>query len=208
MAKFSTLSSGESRRTSSHLTSSSSAMIWASPVPTCWPISAFTICIVTLPSGVSVNQIEGVKLDMASAMAVRLPRAGRPMLRNVPAAVAAERTRNSRRLVAHCVDLSMAGSLIRHLSGPVHDLGGPLHGADDARVGGAATEIAVHADHDLLLDPGQLHWVSVGRVQALDRGDHRALNRAYGDGAGTNRLPIDVDSAATAKADSAAVFCP
>ncbi len=151
MAKFSTLSSGESRRTSSHLTSSSSAMIWASPVPTCWPISAFTICIVTLPSGVSVNQIEGVKLDMAWAMAVRLPRAGRPMLRNVPAAVAAERTRNSRRLVADCVDLSMAGSLIRHLSGPVHDLGGPLHGADDARVGGAATKIAVHADHDLLL---------------------------------------------------------
>src|SRR6266851_3911354 len=144
MAKFSTLSSGESRRTSSHLTSSSSAMIWASPVPTCWPISAFTICIVTLPSGVSVNQIEGVKLDMAWAMAVRLPRAGRPMLRNVPAAVAAERTRNSRRLVADCVDLSMAGSLIRHL-------GGPVHGADDARVGGAATEIAVHADHDLLL---------------------------------------------------------
>ena len=41
------------------------------------------------------------------------------MLRNVPAAVAAERTRNSRRLVADCVDLSMAGSLIRHLGGPV-----------------------------------------------------------------------------------------
>ena len=107
MAKFSTLSSGESRRTSSHLTSSSSAMTWASPVPMCWPISAFTICIVTLPSGVSVNQIEGVKPDMASALAVPLPRAGRPMLRKVPAAVAAERTRNSRRVVADGVNLSM-----------------------------------------------------------------------------------------------------
>ena len=40
-------------------------MTWASPVPTCWPISAFTMCIVTLPSGVIVNQIEGVKPDMA-----------------------------------------------------------------------------------------------------------------------------------------------
>src|SRR5215475_12948252 len=141
MVKFSTLSIGESSRTSSHLTSSSSAMTWASAVPTCWPISAFTICIVTLPSGVSVNQIEGVKLDTACAVAVLLPKAGRPMLRNVPAAVAAERTRNSRRLMADCVDLTMTSSPSCHLGGSVHDLGSSFHGADDARVGGATAEI-------------------------------------------------------------------
>src|ERR1700735_1334331 len=189
MAKFSTLSSGESRRTSSHLTSSSSAMTWARPVPMCWPISAFTICMVTLPSGVSVNQIDGVNPDMAPA-AVPLPSTGRPMLKKVPAAVAAERTRNSRRVAADGVNLSMTRSII-------HDLGGTLHGTDDARVGGAATEIAGHAVHDLLLgrvrvlrkqrgglhdlaglaiaalghlvlDPRLLHRVGVGRVQALD----------------------------------------
>src|SRR5271169_6341928 len=151
MAKFSTLSSGESSCTSSHLTSSSSAMTWASPVPTCWPISHFTICIVTLPSGVSVNQIDGVKPDMASALAVPLPSTGRPMLKKVPAAVAAERTRNSRRVVEDGVYLSMTPSHIRGLGGPTHDLAGPLDGTDDARVGGAATQIAVHAVDDLLL---------------------------------------------------------
>ena len=78
--------------------------------------------MVTLPSGVGVNRIEGVKPDMACAVAVLLPKVDRPMLRNVPAAVAAERTRNSRRLVADCVDLSMTGSLICHFSGPVHDV--------------------------------------------------------------------------------------
>src|SRR5271167_2767204 len=166
MAKFSTLSSGESRRTSSHLTSSSSAMTWASPVPTCWPISAFTICIATLPSGVSVNQIDGVKPDMASALAVPLPRTGRPMLIKVPAAVAAERTRNSRRLVVEDgVNLSMTRSLIRGLGGPIHDLAGPLDGTDDARVGGAATEIAGHAVDDLLLG-----WIRILRKQC--RGLH------------------------------------
>src|SRR6185312_9370866 len=145
MAKFSTLSSGVSRRTSSQLTSSSSAMTWASPVPMCWPISHLTMCIVTLPSGVSVNQIEGVKLDMPSAFAVLPPpRAGRPMLMKVPAAVAAERTKNSRRLVAACVSLSMTASII-------HDLDRALHSADDPGISGTATHVARHAIHDLLL---------------------------------------------------------
>jgi hypothetical protein len=67
------------------------------------------------------------------------------MLIKVPAAVAAERTRNSRRVVEDGVNLSMTRSLISGLGGPIHDLAGPLDGADDARVGGAATEIAGHA---------------------------------------------------------------
>src|SRR5215467_9214982 len=195
MAKFSTLSSGESRRTSSHLTSSSSAMIWASPVPTCWPISAFTMCIVTLPSGVSVNQIDGVKPDMASALAVTLPRTGKPMLIKVPAVVAAERTRNSRRVTVDGVNLSMTDSFI-HV-GLTHNLRGPFHRSDDARICSAATEIAGHAVNDLrfgwvgvfrkqgdglhnltglavaalrylLLHPGLLHGMGISRIEALD----------------------------------------
>ena len=159
------------------------------------------MCIVTLPSGVSVNQIDGVKPDMASALAVPLPRTGRPMLIKVPAAVATERTRNSRRVVEDGVNLSMTRSLIRGLGGPIHDLAGPLDGTDDARVGGAATEIAGHAVDDLLLgririlrkqrrglhdlaglavaalrhlvlDPRLLYRVGIDRVQALNGRDH------------------------------------
>src|SRR5882724_5470207 len=125
-------------------------MIWASAVPMCWPISAFTMCIVTFPSGVSVNQIEGLKpaIGCADAMPAR---GGRLMLRNAPAVVAAERIKNSRRVVADSVDLTMTGSFIRDFGGSVHDLGGSSHGTDDARVGGASAEIAVHAIDDLLL---------------------------------------------------------
>src|SRR6516162_7792695 len=137
------LSRGVSRRTSFQLTSNSSAMTWASPVPMCWPISHLTICIVTLPSGVSVNQIEGVKLDMPSAFAALVPKAGSPMLMKVPAAVAAERTKNSRRLVFASVNLSMMASII-------HNLGRALHSADDPGIGGTTTHVAGHAVDDLL----------------------------------------------------------
>ena len=112
MAKFSTLSSGVSSRTSSHFTSSSSAMTCAKPVPMCWPISALRMCIVVLPSGVIVNQIDGVNAGMpAPIAALALPlssRLGSPMLMNVPAAVAAERTKKSRRVIPVCVGLAMA----------------------------------------------------------------------------------------------------
>src|SRR5579864_8720080 len=159
MAKFSTLSSGVSRRTSSHLTSSSSAITCARPVPMCWPISAFTMCIVTLPSGVSVNQIDGVKPVIAGpASAAPLPsHVGRVMLMNAPAAVTAERTRNSRRVVPGAVDSSMAPSIL-------HDLGGALHRADDAGVGRAATQVAGHAVDDLLLARGRIDRQHGGRL--------------------------------------------
>src|ERR1700745_1475821 len=162
MAKFSTLSSGVSRRTSFQLTSNSSAMTWASPVPICWPISHLTICIVTLPSGVSVNQIEGVKLDMPSAFAAPAPRAGSPILMKVPAAVAAERTRNSRLLVFACACLSMTASII-------HDLNRALHSADDAGIGGATTHVARHAIDDLLFSRMRIFREQRRRLHDLTR---------------------------------------
>src|SRR5580704_1195943 len=157
MAKFSTLSSGVSRWTSCQRTASSSAITCASEVPMCWPISAFTMCIVTLPSGVRVNQIEGVKLVMAALLAAsaRLPgsRAGNPILKNAPPAVAAERTRNSRRVAPVVVALRMDCALL-------HDFGGTFHSGDNARVGGAATEVAVHRLDDL-----RLARIRIGRQQ-------------------------------------------
>src|SRR6266851_9387811 len=106
------------------------------------------MCMVVLPSGVIVNQMEGVKLDMpvpAAASALPLARTpGSPMLRNPPAAVAADRTRNSRLVVPLCAGLCMAPAL-------PHDLGGALDGAHDAGIGGTAAEIAGHALDDLLL---------------------------------------------------------
>jgi hypothetical protein len=98
-----------------------------------------------------VNQIEGLKPAIGCADAILLASGGRPMLRNAPAAVAAERIKNSRRVVADSVDLTMTGSLIRDFGSSVHDLGGSSHGTDDARVGGASAEITVHAIDDLLL---------------------------------------------------------
>src|SRR5579872_1628683 len=228
MAKFSTLSSGVSRRTSSQLTSSSSARTCARPVPMCWPISHFTMCMVTLPSGVNVNQIDGVKLDMPSAFATSLPKTGSPMLMKAPAAVAAERTKNSRRLVRACVSLSMTASII-------HDLGGPFHGADDPGIGRTPTHVAGHAIDDLLLgrmrifreqsrglhdlaglaiaalrhlvlDPGLLHRMGVGRIEPFDGGDQLAFDRADADRTGAHRLAIDMNRTTAAQADSATEF--
>src|SRR5437762_965572 len=46
-------------RTSFQSASSSSATIWASAVPTPWPISAFVMCTVMIPSGVIVRAAFG-----------------------------------------------------------------------------------------------------------------------------------------------------
>src|SRR5215472_8998633 len=90
---------------------------------------------------------------MPSAFAVLVPRAGSPMLMKVPAAVAAERTKNSRRLVFASVNLSMTASII-------HDLGRALHSADDPGIGGTTTHVARHAVDDLLFG-----WTRILRKQ-------------------------------------------
>src|SRR5262245_50081028 len=107
-------------------------MTCARPVPMCCPISAFTMCIVTLPSGVIGNQIDGVNEGMPDPMAAcALPlstRLGRPILMNVPAAVTADRTRKSRRVIPVWLTLGMFRALL-------HDFGGALDCTDDARIG-------------------------------------------------------------------------
>src|SRR2546422_4573861 len=54
-------------RTSFQSASSSSATIWASAVPTPWPISAFVMCTVMIPSGVIVRVAFGSNAAAADA---------------------------------------------------------------------------------------------------------------------------------------------
>src|ERR1700756_3401456 len=101
------------------------------------------MCIVVVPSGVRVNQIDGVNVAVAAASAVPpSSMLGRAMLMNAPAAVAVERTRNSRRVVVICS--AMSPSIIR-------DLSRTPYGAHDARICGAAAQVAGHTVHDLLV---------------------------------------------------------
>src|SRR5262249_47990363 len=156
---------------------------------------------------------------------------GKPMLIKVPAVVAAERTRNSRRVTVDGVNLSMTGSFV-HV-GLTHNLRGPLYRNDDARICGAATEIAGHAVNDLLLgwvgvfrkqrdglhnltglavtalrhlllNPGLLHRMGISRIEALNGGDHCTFHRADWNRARTDRLAVDMQRAATTEAHSAA----
>src|SRR6185369_6003886 len=171
----------------------------------CCPISAFRICMVVLPSGVIVNQIAGVYADMPSPMAacaVPLVSAlGSAILMKVPAAVAAERTRNCRRVtVLSSSFVVMSGPLLR-------DFCGAFDCTDDARIGCAPTQVAVHGLDDfrvvrgwidrqqrcglhdltgltvaalgyLQSHPRLLHGMGVGRVQAFNGGDARTLDFA------------------------------
>src|SRR6185295_757766 len=98
------------------------------------------MCMVVLPSGVMVNQMDGVKLSPMAAFAL-LP------------VNTAERTRNSRRVSFVSVISGMAGALL-------HDLRGALDRTDDPRIGGAAAQIPVHAVHDLFVG-----WIGVLREQ-------------------------------------------
>src|SRR3989442_7809975 len=147
-----------SSRTSSHLTSSSSVMTCASEVPTCCPISAFTMCTVVLPSGVIVNQIEGVNASMPSAApaGATVPRRPGPSAipSMTPAPVAVERTKNSRRVMPGWVALPaevvcwFVSAILQALP---QDLAPTLHGVHDARIGRAPAQIPVHGLHDLFL---------------------------------------------------------
>src|SRR5689334_14557790 len=101
------------------------------------------MCIVVVPSRVKVNQIDGVNAAVVAASAVPpWSMLGRPMLMNAPAAVAAERTKNSRRVVVICS--AMSPSIIR-------DLSRAPHGTYDAGICGAAAQVAGHSVHDLLV---------------------------------------------------------
>src|SRR3989454_3040165 len=217
--------------TSSHFTSSSSAMICASAVPTCCPISALRTCTVVLPSGVIVNQIEGVNASMPSAAPAGATVPSSPGPKAIPsiapAPVVAERTRNSRRVrpraaAPSAVVILRVVSAIPHAL--PHDLGRALDCADDARVGRASAQIAVHGAHDLflgrvrgageerrslhdltrltvpalghlVLDPCLLDRVAVPGVQALDRRDQGALDLPCGDLTGPDCLAVDVHGA-------------
>src|SRR5256712_13999200 len=138
-------------RTSFQSASSSSATIWASAVPTPWPISAFVMCTVMIPSGVIVRVAFGS--NAAAADASRAPPPGMVKLRVRPAPATAVVFRKSRRLSSVLV--------LFGLDPPR----GALDRALDAQIRGAAADVAGHRGHDLL----------VGRVGAL-RQERRRLH--------------------------------
>src|SRR5882672_556723 len=186
-------------RMSFQSTSSSSATICASAVPTPWPISALKMWTVTSPSGVNVIWVFGSHAE--SAAAVRTPTSGsvNDSVRPTPATVV--------------VLMKSRRSIRRAMS---HPLGGALDRAPDTQVGRAAAQVARHGGvdvrvgrlrvlgeerrglHDLpglavaalghlLDDPRDLQWVLTLGMQPFDRRDllagglgERDLTRAYG----------------------------
>src|SRR5213594_3152011 len=207
-------------RMSFQSTSSSSATICASAVPTPWPISALKMCTVTRPSGVSVIWVFGSQAESAAAVRTPTPGSVNDSVRPTPATVV--------------VLMKSRRSIRRAMS---HPLGGALDRAPDAQVGRAAAEVARHGGvdvrvgrlrvfgeergglhdlarlavatlGDLLGDPRELQWVLALGVQALDRRDllagrlcDRHLARAHG-------LTVQVHGAGAALRHAAAELRP
>src|SRR5947199_1621669 len=139
-------------RMSFQSTSSSSATICASAVPTPWPISALKMCTVTRPSGVSVIWVFGSQAESAAALRTPTPGSVNDRVRPTPATVV--------------VLMKSRRSIRRAMS---HPLGGALDRAPDAQVGRAAAQVARHGGVD----------VRVGRLRVLgeERGGLHDLPR-------------------------------
>src|SRR5258708_381338 len=201
------------------------------------------MCIVVLPSGVMVNQIAGVYAGVAIAASAFLPPSspGMPMLKKPLPAIRVERTRNSRRVIACCLVSAVVGSVVifsAMIATLLHQIGGAMHGADDARICGAAAQVAVHVRHDffaggvgidgeqrgrlhdlaglavaalrnLRFDPGLLHRMRVRRVEPLDgRDDRIAVHVAELDHARAHGLAVYMHGTGTADAETASVLGP
>src|SRR5215469_3014529 len=134
--------------------SSSSATACANAVPTCWPISAFSMCTVTIPPRSTVYQTVGEKLPAANAspaLPVTPDNNEKPQVRPAPAVTVP--IRNWRRFTSSTACLRARVLAISRLllagGRAVHVLGGALDRLLDPDIGHAATEIAVHRLHDL-----------------------------------------------------------
>src|SRR5436309_7275467 len=127
-------------RMSFQSTSSSSATLCASAVPTPWPISAWKMCTVTRPSGVSVIWVFGSQAESAAASRTPRPGSVNDSVRPTPATVV--------------VLMKSRRSIRRAMS---HPLGGALDRAPDTQVGRAAAQVARHRGVD----------VRVGRLRVL-----------------------------------------
>src|SRR5688572_24672813 len=99
----------------------------------------------------------------SASFPVRSP--GRPMLRKPLPAMMDERTRNSRRVRPAFGSAAVFSSrFFSSMMGLLHQLRGALDGADDARVRGAAAQVAVHVRDDLFLGRGGIDREQRGRL--------------------------------------------
>src|SRR3954470_774060 len=103
----------------------------------CCPISALTMCMVVLPSGVMVNQMAGVYAVVAIAAWAALPasNSGNAILKKPLPAITVERTRKSRRVmdalpVSDLLGCSMIGSAM--IAALLHHVGSAMYRTDNA----------------------------------------------------------------------------
>src|SRR5438132_6185621 len=200
----------------------SSATMRGSEVMEPWPISAPALRMVILPSGAMRTQ--GVTGALAKALACACG------MRRTPSFPSAMQKLMPPR-AASMLRREMLVSIIMTLALPRC----ALDGGDDAVVGPASTNIAVHMRDDvgasglgilgeelcrlhdlaglavaalrhLFRDPGFLQRMRRIRRQAFDGHGFLAGDRAHIDLAGTLRRPVDVDCAGAAETGTAAVF--
>src|ERR1700734_230963 len=233
LPKISGLTGGYVIDTRDQSASISSANTMASPVELPCPISATGMASTMAPSGLMVTKAPTAAgaASSASAAAGRANSAvGRAKAKVRPAELCKKPRRDSvpvgLRSILPKICLPMASRSL---------LGGPLDGAEDARIGAAAADIAVHVADDVVaariligrkqrrglhdlpglaiaalrhlqVEPGLLQrMVAIGR-QALDGGD--AFARHHGDRrlARAHRLAVEMHRAGAAHAGAAAVF--
>src|SRR5580704_12293969 len=233
LPKISGLTGGYVVDTRDQSASISSAKTMAKPVRLPWPISATGMASTIAPSAPMVAQAPsaaGVP-PSASAAAGRTNSAPGMLKAKVSPA---EPWRKPRRESAPCGLRSILPMTLLNMASRSL-LGGALDGAEDARIGAATADIAIHVANDVVaarilvrrkqrrglhdlpglaiaalrhlqIEPGLLQrMVAVGR-QALDGGD--VLARHHGDRrlARAHRLAVEMHRAGAAHAGAAAVF--
>src|SRR5947209_5367520 len=122
------------------------------------------MCMVVLPSGVMVNQMAGVYAAVPMAASALLPasNSGNAILKKPLPAITVERTRKSRRvmdvLLSGMLDWSIIGSAM--IAALLHHVRGAMYCTDDAGIGGAAAQVAVHVRYDFLAG-----WIGIDSKQ-------------------------------------------
>src|ERR1700722_1437407 len=228
LPKISGLTGGYVVDTRDQSASISSAKTMAKPVRLPWPISATGMASTMAPSGLMVAQAPSAAGVPPSASAAAGRTNSAPGMLHAKVSPA-EPWRKPRRESAPCGLRSILPMASRSL------LGGALDGAEDARIGAATADIAIHVANDVVtarilvrrkqrrglhdlpglaiaalrhlqIEPGLLQrMVAIGR-QALDGGDVLARHHRDRRLARAHRLAVEMNRAGAAHACAAAVF--
>src|SRR5580692_335132 len=228
LPKISGFTGGYVIETRDQSASISSANTMASPVEEPCPISATGMASTMAPSGLMVTQAP-TAAGVASSASAAAGRANSAVGRVKAKVRPAELCRKPRRDNVPFGLRSILPMTSRSL------LGGALDGAEDARIGAAAADVAVHVADDVVaariliageqrgglhdlpgltvaalrhlqIEPGFLQrMVAIGR-QPFDGGDVLACHHGDGRLARADRLAVEMHRAGAAHAGAAAVF--